>query len=298
MLAHTGIEFEGEGRLVEAVETLQVGIERANVQGYRCLLAAIFQVYQVVAQLHVLEQHLPGFAWRFDRFLFRRRCCGSRLGLFLRRGLGGLAGKQLLPVELAIFFQRRPGFELFAANLAHGDLLLDQINGGFANLQAGQACQRSAIRRLDGEWRDAHGDVIQQQLGLFGEVELVMRIEAYHAVFQHQWHGIAHVGPEQLHLAVSDLQCAFGGDRRQAQGALPVDASAIGAAGHQGHVGIVVGQGAEVFQLQIHVVVEELDRLAGPQVLEVQVAVDEFDAANTQRERVAGRLFGFGFAGR
>ncbi|MCY1172707.1 hypothetical protein D9M73_128500 [compost metagenome] len=211
---------------------------------------------------------------------------------------GRLAGEQLLPVELAVLLQRGPGFQFFAADLAHGDQLLDQVDGSFAHLQAGQARQRAAIRCLDGERCDAHRGVFQQQLGLLGEVELVVRIEAYHAVFQHQWHGIAHVGPEQLHLAVSDLQCAFRGDRRQAQRALPVDASAIGAAGHQGHVGVVVGQGAEVFQLQIHVVVEELDRLAGPQVLEVQVTVDELDAANTQRERVAGRLFGFGFAGR
>ncbi|MNC14997.1 hypothetical protein D3C75_627970 [compost metagenome] len=107
-----------------------------------------------------------------------------------------------------------------------------------------------------------------------------MGVEADHALFQHQWHGIAHIGPECLHLAFGDLQCAFRGDRGQAQGAFPVDTPAVGADGHQGHVGIVVGQGAEVFQLQVHVVVEELDRLARALVLEVQVAVAELDAAD------------------
>ncbi|EJT84796.1 hypothetical protein PPS11_17016 [Pseudomonas putida S11] len=76
------------------------------------------------------------------------------------------------------------------------------------------------------------------------------------------------------------FQCAFRGDWRQAKGAFPVDAPAVGADGHQGHVGVVVGQGAEVFQLQVHVVIEELDRLARAQVLEVQVAIAELDAAD------------------
>lgn len=156
---------------------MQVGVERANVQGYRFFLAAVCQVHQVVAQLHVLEQHLPRFAWLLGSFLVRRRLGGSGLGFFLWRGLGRLAGEQLLPVELAVFFQRRPGFQFFAADLADTDPLLDQVDGGFAHVQAGQARQRAAIRCLDCERRDAHRHVIQQQLGLFGEVERVMRIK-------------------------------------------------------------------------------------------------------------------------
>ena len=213
LLAYARIELEREGRLVEAVEALQVGVERADVQGYRFFLAAVCQVHQIVAQLHVLEQHLPRLARLFGGLLLRCRLGGSRLCLFLRRGFGRLAGKQLLPIELAVLFQRSPGFEFFAADFTYGDLLLDQVNGGFAHLQAGQARQGAAIRRLDGERRNANGGVFQQQLGLFGEVELVVRVEADHAVFQHQWHGITHVRPEGLHFAFRDLQRAFRGDR-------------------------------------------------------------------------------------
>lgn len=209
-----------------------------------------------------------------------------------------MAGEQLLPVELAVAFQGRPGFEFFAADLADCDPLLGQVDGRFAHLQAGQARQWPAIRRLDGERRDTHRGVVQQQLGFLGQVELVVGVEADHAFFEHQGHGIAHIGPERLHLALGDLERAFGGNRGQAQGAAPVDTPTGRAIGHQGHVGVVVGQGAEVLQLEVHRVVEELDRFARAQVLEVQVAFAELDAADAQREWVAGRLVRLGFAGR
>jgi hypothetical protein len=45
LLAHAGVELEGEGRLVEAVEVLQVEVERAHVQCHRLLLAAVGQVH-------------------------------------------------------------------------------------------------------------------------------------------------------------------------------------------------------------------------------------------------------------
>ncbi|MNP40967.1 hypothetical protein D3C76_1346420 [compost metagenome] len=119
-------------------------------------------MHQVVTQLHILEQYLPRFARLLDGLLFWRGLGGGWFGLFLRRGLGRLAGEQLLPVELAVLFQRGPGFQFFATDLAHGDQLLDQVDRGFAHFQAGQACQRAAIRGLDGERCNAHRRVVQQ----------------------------------------------------------------------------------------------------------------------------------------
>ena len=107
-----------------------------------------------------------------------------------------------------------------------------------------------------------------------------MSVQADDPVFQHQGDSIAHIRPEGFHLAFSDLEGTFGGDGGQAQGAAPVDAPAIGANGDQRHVGIVGGQGAEVLQRQVQGVVEELDGLAGSQVLEVQIAFAELDAGD------------------
>lgn len=87
------------------------------------------------------------------------------------------------------------------------------------------------------------------------------------------------------------------GDRRQAEGAVPVNAAPIGAERHQGHVGVVVGQGTEILQFQVHVVVEELDRFARAHVLKMQVAAADLDAVDTQREGIAGGRVRFGFAG-
>ncbi|MNO59116.1 hypothetical protein D3C76_496960 [compost metagenome] len=298
LLADAGIELEREGRLVEAVEALQVEVQRADVQRHGLIAAAVGQVHDVVAQLYVLEQHLPGLAWLLGGLLFRRGRCGCRFDFLLGRGLGRLAGEQFLPIELAVLFQCRPGFELVAADLADGDQLLGQVDGCLADLQLCQARQLAAIRGLDGEGRDTHRGVVQPQLGLLGEVERVVGVEADHAVFQHQRHGVAHIGPEQLHLAVGDLQRALRGERRQAEGAVPVDTPTVGTVGYQGHVGIVVGQRAEVLELQVHVVIQELDRLARALVLEMQVAFAELDTGDAQRERVAWRRVRLGLAGR
>ncbi|MND82504.1 hypothetical protein D3C80_743380 [compost metagenome] len=299
LLAHAGIELEGEGRLVEAVEVLQVEVQRAHVQRYRLFLRTIGQVHLVVAQLHILEQHLPGLAWLGRgrlRLAIRLGC--SRFGFLLRRGLGRLAGEQLLPVELAIGFQRGPGFQFLAADLAYGYQLFGEIYRRFTDIQACQTRQWATIWRLDGKGRDAHRGVVEQQLGFLGQVQFVVGVETDDALFQYQRHGIADIGPEGFHLAFSDFQRAFGSDGYQAERSAPVDAAAVRADRHQGHVGAVFRQGAEVLQFQVHRIVEELDRFAGPQVLEVQEAFDELDAVDAQWERITGWRFGFRFAGR
>ncbi|MNY48841.1 hypothetical protein D3C86_1842120 [compost metagenome] len=66
----------------------------------------------------------------------------------------------------------------------------------------------------------------------------------------------------------------------------------------QGHVGVVFGEGAEVFELQRQGVIEKLDGLAGAIVLEMQVAFDQFYAVQAHGEWRAFRLRGLGFAGR
>ncbi|MNZ93060.1 hypothetical protein D3C78_1121140 [compost metagenome] len=63
LLAHAGIELEGKGRTVEAVEVLQVEVQRSQIQGDGRLCLSVSQMHLVIAQLYVLEQHLPGFAW-------------------------------------------------------------------------------------------------------------------------------------------------------------------------------------------------------------------------------------------
>ncbi|MNH21003.1 hypothetical protein D3C78_912250 [compost metagenome] len=119
----------------------------------------------IVAQLDVLEQDLPRFI-RFGGshlFLFLGVWLGGgRLGLFFRSGFGRLAGKQLLPVELAICLHCCPGFQLVAADLADSDQLFGQVYRGFADVQAGQPRQWAAIRRLDGKGGDADRSVVEQ----------------------------------------------------------------------------------------------------------------------------------------
>ncbi|MNH19073.1 hypothetical protein D3C79_787980 [compost metagenome] len=152
---------------------------------------------------------MPWLAWFLGCLVVGSRFCGGRLCLFRRRGLGRLAGEEFLPVELAVLLQGGPGFQFFAADLAHGNPLFGQVDAGFADIEARQAYQWATIWRLYGEWRDTYRGVVQQQLGFLGQVERVVRVEVDHAVLQHQRHGIANVGPEQLHLAVGDFQSAL-----------------------------------------------------------------------------------------
>jgi len=155
----------------------------------------------------------------------------------------------------------------------------------------------AGIRRLDGERRDAGGGVGQVQFGFFGQAERVVRAEVEHAVFEDQGQGVAHIGPPGFHLAIGDFQGAFGRDRHQADVTLPVDLPAFRAGGDQGHVGIVFRQGAEVFQLEVEFVVEELDRLAGAQVFKVQITARQLDPLDPQRERFGVGVCRCRFAG-
>ena len=259
LLAQAGVDLQGEGALVEAVEVLYVDIQRAQFQRDCRFSLAVGQVHLIVTQLHILEQHLPRFA-RGRRL--RRRRVGSGwfrcLGRFAR-----LAGEQLLPVQLTIGLTGGPGFQLVAADLADNDLLLGQVYRGFADVQALQARQWPAIGGLYSKGGDAGGGVGQVQLGFFGQAEFVVSAEVEHPVFQNQWQGVTYIRPPGFHFAVGHLQGAFGGDRYQAEVAFPVDLATFGAGGDQRHVGIVVRQGAQVFQLEVEFVVEEFDGLAG-----------------------------------
>ncbi|MNK93089.1 hypothetical protein D3C87_1132350 [compost metagenome] len=182
-----------------------------------------------------------------------------------------------------------------AADLADHHLLLGQVHGGFADVQALEPHQRPAIRGLDREGCNVDRYIAQQQLGFLGQAEFVVGTDAHDAVFEVQWHGVAHIGPKGFHLAISDFQLTFGGDRDQAEVAGPVDLSAIGADGHQGHVGTVIGQGAEVLQLEIECVVDKLDGLAGPGIFKVHGAARQFDSLDAQRKRLGIRVGGCGF---
>lgn len=293
LFAHSGVELEVERRLVEAVEVLHVDVQRADLQGHGRLGLTVRQVHLVIAQLHVLEQHLPGFARR--RSGSRRSIGGGRSGLGSR--FGRLAGEQFLPVQLAIGLQGGPGFQFLAADLADHHLLLGQVDRGLTDVQALQAGQWPTVRGLDGKRRDADRGIAEQQFGFLGQVQLVAGVEVQHAVFEDQGQGIADIGPPGFHLAVGDFQGAFGGDRSQAEIAAPIDLTARGARGDQGHVGTVIGQGAEVLQLEIEFVVEEIDGLAGPRVLEVHITARQLDAPDTQGERLGLGVVRSGFAG-
>ncbi|MCY1350773.1 hypothetical protein D9M69_370150 [compost metagenome] len=179
-----------------------------------------------------------------------------------------------------------------AADRADHHLLLDQVERGVRHLQALQVDQRAAVRRLDGEVGHRHGGIAELQFGALGQVQAVVAGQVELALFQHQRHGVAHIGPDALELAVGDLEVAAGGDRRQADPAVPVDLATIGPLGHQGHVRLVFRQGAEVLQFEVERVVDELHRLAGAQVLEVQAALDQGDVVDAQREGLARRLVG------
>ncbi len=117
-----------------------------------------------------------------------------------------------------------------------------------------------------------------------------MGAEIQHTVLKHQWQGISYIRPPGFHFTVGDFQRAFGSDRHQAEVAFPVDLPAFRAGSHQRHVGIVFRQGAEVFQLEVEFVVEELNRLARAQILEVHITAGQLDAVDTQRERFGIRV--------
>ncbi|MNJ52936.1 hypothetical protein D3C77_483040 [compost metagenome] len=161
MFAHAGIELEVERRLIEAVEVLQIQVQRPNIQGYRLFLRAVGQVNVIVAQLHVLEQYLPRLCGLGRDFLLTVRFGSSGFGFFFCRRFGRLTGEQFLPIKLAICLQRCPGFEPFTADFADRDNLLGEVDRRFADIQASQARERPTVRCLDGKRRNAYRGVVQ-----------------------------------------------------------------------------------------------------------------------------------------
>src|SRR3546814_10742586 len=111
--------------------------------------------------------------------------------------------------------------------------------------------QKTAYEMRISDWSSDVCSSDLQQFGALGQVELVVGTEVQDAVFQHQRYGIAHVGPKGFHLAASDLERALGGNRGEAEITGPVELPAVGTYGHQCHVGMAVGQCAEVLQLEI-----------------------------------------------
>ena len=251
MFAHPGIEFEREGRLVQAVKVFQVQIQWADIQRYWVFWLFISKVYAVVAQLHILEQHLPRFAGCYGgRFWGLNRDSFWGLGFGCRFFWG--AGKQLLPIKLPVFFARSPSFEVLAVDLANNHLLFGQINSGVADIQAFQTHQRTPVRGVDLEGGDTGRGVTQHHLGVFGQIQFVVRAEIQHTVFQCQRQCVTHIRPPDFHLAVGYLEFALGGNWNQAQRPGPINAPALGASRHKRHVRVVIGQRAEVFQLKVH----------------------------------------------
>ena len=405
-VAEAGLELEVEGGLAEAVDVLQVEVQRADFQRDLGGRLAIHQVRLVAAQLGVAQDDVPGLGGRLRggfRTFRRRRLCSAgellrlvvgrlvdlrSLGRFLPgclaglrslarlllgyffigsaafRGLGGLfvvrcpfrlgdagallrrpvlarfargyrgclggtvgcrfagglrrvgrgsggigvfrrlgrrrlawrrseVGEQFLPVELAVLLARGPGFQALATDFAEHHFLLGQVQGGSGHVEAGELGQRLALRRIDAEVGEFQRGLVEQQLGVLGQVQAIVAGEADHAVLQHQRGIVADIGPPGLELDILDAQVAPGRDRHQGQVAFPVEAAAVRAGGDQGHLRAVVGQGAEVVQLEAQRIEAEVHRLARSQVLEVQAALGQLDAVDAQRERVA-RLFRLG----
>ncbi|VFT53015.1 Uncharacterised protein [Pseudomonas aeruginosa] len=202
-------------------------------------------------------------------------------------------GEQFLPVELAVLLARGPGLQALAADFAEHHFLLGQVQGGSGHVEAGELGQRLALGRIDAEVGEFQRGLVEQQLGVLGQVQAIVAGEADHAVLQHQRGIVADIGPPGLELDILDAQVAPGRDRHQGQVAFPVEAAAVRAGGDQGHLRAVVGQGAEVVQLEAQRIEAEVHRLARSQVLEVQAALGQLDAVDAQRERVA-RLFRLG----
>ena len=269
----------------------------------------------VAAQLGIDQGDLPGLivacrSWR-GAGLATRGSAASRVGgggcdaTAFSRGGGrlwaasrfGRRGQQFLPVELAILLASRPGFQVLAANLADDHLFLRQVERAVADVQTLEFQQRFLLGALDGKGREADGELFQFQCGALLQAELVVGAGAQGAFLQVQWYGIAHIGPDGLELGVAEFQAARGGQWREADLALPLQLAAIGAGGHEGQLGIVIGQGAELVQAQIKAVVGELDGFTRALILEVQAAAVEGKAIEAQREGLASRLFGLGLAG-
>lgn len=89
LLAQARVDFQREWALVEAIEVLHIDVQRADFQRDRRLGLTVSQVHLIVAQLHVLEQHLPRLAWRDGFSFWRAGGGGCILGSDAESGLLG-----------------------------------------------------------------------------------------------------------------------------------------------------------------------------------------------------------------
>lgn len=215
------------------------------------------------------------------------------LGAGALRGGGVKSANSFCQSSLAVLLARGPGLQALAADFAEHHFLLGQVQGGSGHVEAGELGQRLALGRIDAEVGEFQRGLVEQQLGVLGQVQAIVAGEADHAVLQHQRGIVADIGPPGLELDILDAQVAPGRDRHQGQVAFPVEAAAVRAGGDQGHLRAVVGQGAEVVRFEAQRIEAEVHRLARSQVLEVQAALGQLDAVDAQRERVA-RLFRLG----
>ena len=95
-------------------------------------------------------------------------------------------GEQFLPVELAVLLARGPGLQALAADFAEHHFLLGQVQGGSGHVEAGELGQRLALGRIDAEVGEFQRGLVEQQLGVLGQVQAIVAGEADHAVLQHQ----------------------------------------------------------------------------------------------------------------
>lgn len=79
-------------------------------------------------------------------------------------------GEQFLPVELAVLLARGPGLQALAADFAKHHFLLGQVQGGSGHVEAGELGQRLALGRIDAEVGEFQRGLVEQQLGVLGQV--------------------------------------------------------------------------------------------------------------------------------
>ncbi|MNZ76370.1 hypothetical protein D3C78_948730 [compost metagenome] len=186
-------------------------------------------------------------------------------------------GEEFLPVQLAILLSSGPGFETLAVHFADHYLLLDQVQAGFAHIQAGQLYQWPFVGGLEVDALEAQGGLVEQKLSIPGKVQFVAGSNLQHALFELQRHVVAYVRPPGLERNTLDRQAAVGGDRHQAQLTLPIQTPAIRAGGHQRHLRPLIRQGAEIVQFEAHRIEGELHGFAGAAVLEMHAAFGQLD---------------------
>ena len=147
-----------------------------------------------------------------------------------------------------------------------------------------EAQARLAVEVQDGKGRQTQPGIRQGQLRAFGQVEAVIGCGVQHAVPQRQREAFLHIGPDAGQLQILQLQVAAGTERQQLQLAAPVECAARRPLRHELCLGLVIGAGAQVMQLEVERVVGEIDGFARAPVLEVHQAALQQQAVNAQRE--------------